>query len=388
MTKQRILLRGLRDIFGDASFHSGGGASFRPGGTVLPTPNLSWSPRSIRSRILLCVIVGAMVLCAACDKDRRSGASAAKEVVVYCSVDEVFAREILNRYEARSGVRTAVVPDSEAGKTTGLVNRIVSEHRAGRPRCDVFWSSELFNTILLSREGLLEPYEPPTARDIPKRFRDEHHQWTALAVRARVIAFDPHRVARADVPTRWADLAAQRTARMVAIGNPLFGTTRGHVAAMFALWGHDRGVAFLKGLHDGGALITDGNSAAVRAVIAGRARFACTDTDDVWVAQRSGASIDLVYPDMGDGGTLLVPCSVAIIQGGPNPQAARDLVDYLVSAEVERMLASSDSRNVPVREALRRELGMSWPAASRVEYDAVADAMEDAVRSVRDILLR
>ncbi len=145
---------------------------------------------------------------------------------------------------------------------------------------------------------------------------------------------------------------------------------------------------FLGALRDGGTLICDSNSAAVRAVVGGRAKIAVTDTDDVWVAQRSGDSLELRYLDMGDGGTLLVPCSVAVLRGGPNPVGARKLVDFLVSAEVERMLARSNSRHVPVRASLRRELGMDWPPESQVGFEAVADAMDKAAAAVREILIR
>jgi iron(III) transport system substrate-binding protein len=264
----------------------------------------------------------------------------------------------------------------------------MSESRAGRPRADVFFSSELFSTIRLARMGLLEPYDPPTAADIPTRYRDPDHHWTALGVRARVIAFDPRRVGAEALPAEWEDLARPEFAKDTAIANPLFGTTRGHVSAMFAGWGNERARRFLTKLRESGAHVLDGNSATVRAVIAGRARFACTDTDDVWVAQRSGASLDLIYPDMGDGGTLLIPCSVALIKGRPDNDAARRLVNFLVSAEVERMLAESDSRNVPVREDLRTELKMPWPGESKVSFDAIADAMEEAMNASREILLR
>ncbi len=311
-----------------------------------------------------------------------------KRVSVYCSVDETFGRAVLDAYEARTGTDVSVVFDSEAGKTTGLVNRIIHEAKAGRPRADVFWSSELFNTILLARKGLLESYDPPAAADIPPRYKDAQHRWTALAVRGRVIAFDPSKIPPADIPTKWEDLARPDVSAATALANPLFGTTRGHIAAMFALWGEQRGRAFLTRLRDGGVLISDGNSAAVRAIIAGRVKLAATDTDDVWVAKRAGASLDLRYLDMGDGGTLLIPCSVAILRGTPRAEESKRLVDFLVSAEVERMLAESDSKNIPVRESLRRELGMDWPPESKVTFEAVADAMDDAVAAAREILLR
>ena len=321
-----------------------------------------------------------------CDQKARERSTGT--VRVYCTVDERFARQVLKTYQTRAGVDVSVVFDSEAGKTTGLINRIISESRSGRPRADVLWSGELFSTILLGRQGLLEPYEPPSSWDIPNRYKDSGHRWTALAVRARVLAFDPEEVGSSDLPTRWEELARPGLAERTTIANPLFGTTRGHVAAVFALWGRARGQAWLTQLRDGGVQIADGNSATVRSVIAGRARFALTDTDDVWVAQRSGASLDLRYLNMGDGGTLLIPCSVSIIKGGGNVAAARKLVDFLVSAEVERMLAESDSRNVPVRPSLRSALNMEWPPESNISFGAVADAMDEAVAAVREILLR
>lgn len=305
--------------------------------------------------------------------------------ILYCSVDEVFARDILARYEAKTGRTVKPIFDSEAGKTTGLVRRIQSE--AGRCGADVFWSSEVFNTILLARRGLLTPYDPPSAVDITPRYRDPEHRWTAFGLRARVIAFDSEKTDGDSLPATWEAYASPEWAPRVAIANPLFGTTRGHVAAMFALWGPQRGEAFLRGLADE-ALVTDGNSSAVRMVLGGAKEVCMTDTDDVVVARRRSPSLQCVYPDMGDGGTLLIPNTVAIVAGGAHPDQARQLVDYLVSAEVERLLAQSDSKNVPVRKQLRDELGVTLPAETELSYDAIADAMDDAVQAAREILLK
>jgi iron(III) transport system substrate-binding protein len=354
----------------------------------------SQTPESPFTRIPVAALI-ALALVAGCDEggagNRATASSPPKasgslEIVVYTSLDEQFAREVLDAYQNRSGQKLAIVFDSEAGKTTGLVRKIEAE--ADRPRCDVFFSSELFNTILLARKGLLEPYDPPAAADIPPRYKDPAHRWTAIGLRGRVLGFDTGTVEPEALPSRWEDLARAPIASRLAYANPLFGTTRGHVAAMYALWGPERTRAFLTALRENQALMLDGNSSAVRAVMGGRMMFCATDTDDVWVAQRKGASMDLRYLDMGDGGTLLIPCSVALIRGGPAGEAARPLVDFLVSAQVERMLAKSDSRNIPVRPALREELGMRMPPETKLSFDVIADAMDDAVQAVRDILIR
>jgi iron(III) transport system substrate-binding protein len=309
-----------------------------------------------------------------------------KTVLVYCSVDEPFARAVFEEFERRTGLSVEALQDTEAGKTTGLVNRIRSEQ--SRPRADVFWSSEIFNTILLAREGLFEKYIPDSATDIPGQYKDPNGYWTAIGLRGRVLVFDSARTPREQVPRQWADIADERWRGRLAMGNPQFGTTRGHVSLWFAIWGAEPAGEFLRTLSHHDLIIVDGNSSVVRQVIAGRAALGLTDTDDVWVAQRNYPTLDLVYPDHGDDGTLWIPNTVALVRGGPHPDAARRLIEFLVSADVEEMLARSDSRNVPVRAALRDRLGFDEPRPSAVSYEQVADAMESAISEARKVLLR
>ncbi len=307
-------------------------------------------------------------------------------LVVYCSVDERFAQQVLDEFQARTGITARAVFDTEAGKTTGLVNRIRAER--DRPRADVLFSSELFNTMRLADDGLLEPFDAPSAADIPGQFRDPQRRWTAIGARGRVLAYAPERVPRRQLPDTWEQLAQPEHASRLAFANPLFGTTKGHVAAMFALWGDERATVYLKNLRANGALLVDGNSSAVRAVIDGRADMCMTDTDDVWVARRDGASLDLKYLDMGDGGTLWIPSSVAVIKNARHPKLAKRLADFLVSADTERTLADSLSRNIPVRPALRRALNLTTPDASRLPFSEIAAKLDSSTAVVRDTLLR
>lgn len=308
------------------------------------------------------------------------------EVIVYCSVDEIFAKDIFKSFEKKTGITVRPVFDSEAGKTTGLINRLRAEQ--DRPRADVLFSSELFNTMQLADAGFFESYDSPAAADLPPAYRDRGRRWNAIGLRGRVLAFDPRRASRQPLPERWEQLAEPQFAARLAFANPMFGTTRGHVAAMFALWGSERATAFLTQLKERGALVVDGNSAAVRAVIDGRSDYCMTDTDDVLVAQADGAVLDFSLLDMGDGGTLWIPSTVAIIKGARHQRQAQQLADCLASADVERMLAQSESRNVPVRPSLRAELHLPDPVASRISYEAIAARIDASAEAVRDILIR
>lgn len=335
---------------------------------------------AVIAAICLCVLAG-------CDRGDKQ-AKPSQVVVVYCSVDEDIARPILKRYQEQTGVAVDAVFDSEAGKTTGLVQRLIAEAKSGRVRADIFWSSEVFNTVALAKLEILELYQPKTAGDIPARFVDPQHRWTGLAVRARVLAFDPRRTTAAEVPNQWHYLGQPEIAHRTALANPLFGTTRGHVAAIFALDGEAKGRAFLEALRGGGATMVDGNSAAVRAVIDGRVDFAATDSDDVWMARRAGESIDMVFPSLGEAGTLLIPCTVALVRSGKAAEPARRLVDFLVSSDAERLLAESTAQFIPVRESLRSALGVEWPGETVVDYDAVAAVLPASETAVREILIR
>src|SRR5437870_7944717 len=92
----------------------------------------------------------------------------AQVVTLYCSVDEPFAREVVAAFEQQSGVHVRLKTDTEAGKTTTLVRLIEAER--SNPQADVFWSSELFNTMNMARRGLLSEYRPP-AEGIPDRYK-------------------------------------------------------------------------------------------------------------------------------------------------------------------------------------------------------------------------
>ncbi len=277
--------------------------------------------------------------------------------------------------------------DSEAGKTTGLVRRLLAERDA--PRCDVWWSGEIFGTIELARADALAAYVSPAAADLPSGWSDRDGRWTGVAARARVLAFDTRRAKAEDMPRTWRELGEPRWASQLALANPQFGTTRGHVAAMFARYGELETRRMLQAFRDAGAQLADGNGHAVRLVAAGSAAIAMTDTDDVWVAQSRGQPIDLVYPALDAGQPpVWIPCTVAVLRGARNSSNARRLVDFLVSAACEEALARSTSRNVPLRPTIRDTIGYTGPTPQPLDWEAAADALQPSAAAARDILLR
>ncbi len=318
-----------------------------------------------------------------------SGGPAARQVVVYTSLDQRYSEPILRAYQRKTGVDVKPVYDTEATKTVGLANRLLAEQEA--PRADVFWNSEILRTIQLERAGVLAPYRSPSAEGFPSEFVDPGGYWTGFGARVRVLAVNTERLSPDERPRNLDQLLDPVWRGRFAMAWPLFGTTSTHVAALFALWGPERAETWLRALAANEPLVVDGNSTARDRVVAGAVPVALTDSDDVAVAERQGHPIDMVFPDPEGAGTLVIPNTVALIAGAPHPEEGRALIDYLLSEDVERALARADGAQIPLRP------GLPWPQQLppretlrilEVDFDAVADHLPAATKLARELFVR
>lgn len=309
---------------------------------------------------------------------------ATQRVVVYTALDEMFSRPILDRFEADTGVRVQAVYDTEAAKTTGLVTRLIAE--ASRPRADVFWNNEVVQTILLKNKGVLDPYVSPSAAAIPDAFKDPEGYWCGLAARGRVIIYNTNLVA--EPPTSIRDLADPRWRGKAAIARPLFGTTATHASVLFTLWGEDPAKEYFRGLMANDVAVLAGNATVRDLVAMGEYEVGLTDTDDAHGAVADGRPAKWLFPDQDNElGALVIPNSVALIRGAPNPEAGKRLIDYLLSPEVERALAESRSIQIPLNpevEAPDHVPELAEIRATEVDLAAAAQQMEAVARFVQD----
>lgn len=317
------------------------------------------------------------------DEASAQPAGGGGEVVLYYSADDVVARPIIEMFEKRTGVRVLGHTDTEATKNTGLVQRLIIEKE--RPRADVFWSSEVFLTLRLAEEGVLAPHESEAVADWPAALRDDERLWHGFAQRARVVVFNTKRVPADEAPRTMLELTRPRWKDRVVMARPQFGTTRGHMGAVLALWGPDTMRSWLIPLKANGVRLLDGNSAVVRAVAMGEADIGLTDTDDVWMGQRNDWPVDLVYvrhdvPGHVSAGPLVIPNTVSRIRGGPNERNAHLLIDFLLSEEVERALAESESHNIPIRPELAAEFPKyAVPDPAAIDFAKVAASLDEAM---------
>jgi iron(III) transport system substrate-binding protein len=303
------------------------------------------------------------------------------------STDRVFSEPVLQEYQRRSGVTVNAVYDTEETKSTGLANRLLAEQR--RPQADVFWSNEPVRTLVLKSRDILAPYRSSSAEGIPSVLRDPDGHWTGFSARMRVIAYNTKLVRPQDAPQSVLDLVDPKWKGQVAIADPRFGSTSFHVAALYAILGDDKADDLFKRLKANDVRIVDGNSVVRDMVVRGEVKLGLTDTDDVNVALEAGQPIAMILPDRSGMGVPVMPNMVSLVRNAPHPEAGQRLIDYLLSADVERMLAESDAVQIPLHQGVPGPKNM--PAIDAftpmtLDYSKAAARVEDVTARLATIL--
>ncbi len=290
-----------------------------------------------------CSLLFALALLGGC----KPGNQQSNTVVVYASVDDVFARPVCEQFQKQTGIEVKLVPDTEETKSTGLLNRLIAEK--DRPVADVFWSGDPVRAAVLKARGISAPFKPANPADTTGRFSDPQGHWSALSARARVIIYNTNLVAAGQEPKSLNDFLDAKWKGKACLANPLFGTTSMHAAALFETMGEAKAKEFFDGMRANGVKMLSSNGEVKRRVAAGEFAFGLTDTDDASVAMKEGKPVTMVYPDQDGAGTLIVPNAAVLVANGPNPGNARKFLEYLLTAAVEQSLAESEAAQMPLR---------------------------------------
>lgn len=284
--------------------------------------------------VLLLVILGSYFLIWGGAKDK---------LVVYCAHDSIYSEKILHEFEKATGIPVSIRFDTEGTKSLALTELLVSEK--DNPRCDVFWNNQLLGTAALKEHGILHSYKGPGFERIPERFKDPDGCWCGFAARLRVFIVNTEKLE----PTEEAiNRALKGNLSRVAIAKPLYGTTLSHYSVLWRKWGEEKLKAWHSGWREKGVTEALGNATVKNLVAQGVCDLGLTDTDDFFVAKDDGKPVAMLPFRFASQKVICIPNSVCIIKGTKKLEQAKELVDYLLSAECELALAKSKSRQVPL----------------------------------------
>lgn len=270
--------------------------------------------------------------------------SGGDRLVVYCAHDSIYSEKILADFEKKTGLAVSIVFDTEATKSLGLLEQIIREKDA--PRCDVFWNNELLGTLDLAERGVLAPYKGPGYARIPDVYKDPEGRWTGFAARMRVFIVNTEKLSASEAALGAA--VEKGDLSRTAIAKPLYGTTLTHYAVLWDHWGAEKLKRWHHDIRRRGIREVTGNATVKNLVATGVCDFGFTDTDDFFVAKDEGKPVRMFPVRVPGGNVISIPNTVCIINGTRRPDAARKLVDTLLSEETELALANSKSRQIPL----------------------------------------
>lgn len=240
-------------------------------------------------------------------------------VIIYAAQDQVYAEPILKEFEQQTGIKVRAIYDSEATKTVAIANRLLAER--GHPQCDVYWGNEELRTRQLAAQNV---------------FR-ETNGWAAFGYRSRRIAVSTLTNSTL-TPKSLLELTNAAFRGQVALAYPLFGSTATHLMALRQHWGAAGWENWCRALAANKPFVVDGNSVAARMAGKGQVNVALTDSDDIAAEIREGGKLQSLSIDAE---TLLLPNTVAVIRGAPNPAAAQRLFEHLQSRAVTEKLVQA-----------------------------------------------
>lgn len=273
----------------------------------------------------------------AADEPAASAADAVEgEVVLYTGRSEPLIQPVLDAFHA---AHPDINVRMKAGGNSELANALLEER--GNPQADVFVTTEMFTAQALADQDVFAPYRPAGVADYPAGFVGANDTWIGLTQRARIIIYNKDLVSEDELPTSIFDLTDPRWKGQIASAGSTNGSMQAQIAVMRHLIGEPETEEWLRGLIANDVTFFRSHTDVRRAVGAGEFKLGLANHYYYHLQLAEGSNVGVVYPDQGEGeiGLITNATAVGIIQGGPHPNAARVLVDFLVSPEGQHIFA-------------------------------------------------
>lgn len=322
----------------------------------------------------------------------EGGSPERPSVVLYSVTDRETAQELIDQFEAETGIHVEAKFDTEAAKAVGLVQAIRQEK--ANPRCDVLWGGGAFFHAMLADDGCLAPAPADLINSHGAAPRDAQGRWLGFAAAYRVLIVNTDVFGEQERPHSYRDLADPRYKGRVGIANPLFGGMAAHVTVLFQVLGPDQARRWLSDLKANDCALCGGMADVTKRVASGELWFGITSSIDAHVAVDDGKPVAIIIPDQepGEIGCMEGFSSVALVAGAPHPKEAERLLRFLMSAKTEEVLAAGPAQTVGMLpESVARDVRPPWiPRGIRamdVDWAKAAEGYPESTKAIKEILL-
>lgn len=293
------------------------------------------------------------------DAARKEG-----RVNYYTAMDLSVAEPVAKAFEARyPGIKVNV----ERTGSERLFNRIAQEQASRIYKVDVVNSADASHFLPWKRDGWLTPFvSEAMARDVPAEMVDADGMFCNQRTHLCTIAYNTKLVAPADAPKSFNDLLDPRYLGKMVKAHPGYSGTIMTATQQIV---REIGWPYFEKLAKQKILQVQSATEPPKKIEAGERAVAMDGSDyQFWMAKERGAPIEVVYPAEG---TPLITNPMGIFKSAPNPNAARLLASWIMSAEGQQFIVTL-SGQYPANRQIK-------PKANRPLLSSIKTFHEDPV---------
>ena len=246
------------------------------------------------------------------------------KAVVYGSLESDTAATIFGEFKKKTGIEV----DYWRASATKVMDRALSEYRAGRPLFDIILTNDNPMQIMF-KEGIFAKYESPAAKDFTKESIDPN-----LGPRYRNVVigvvYNKSAISAADTPKTLEDLVKPQYRGKIVMPDPTQHTTTTQwVASLEKLMGKEKADKFIRDLAAQKPILVESLLPAAERVATGETPIAITYIKYVQIFGQRGAPLDYLRLGkfMGDGHYL------TLSNKPPHANAGKALIDYFLGPE-------------------------------------------------------
>ena len=246
------------------------------------------------------------------------------KAVVYGSLESDSAGAIFAEFKKKTGIDV----EYWRASATKVMDRALSEYRAGRPLFDIILTNDNPMQIMF-KEGLFAKYESPSAKDFTKESIDPN-----LGPRYRNVVigvvYNKSSLSAADAPKTLEDLVKPQYRGKIVMPDPTQHTTTTQwVASLEKLMGKEKADKYIRDLAAQKPILVESLLPAAERVMTGETPIAITYIKYVQIFGQRGAPLDYLRLGkfMGDGHYLTLG------NKAPHPNAGKALIDYFLGPE-------------------------------------------------------
>ncbi len=275
----------------------------------------------------------------------------AESVNAYSIWPENWARPMFEEFEKATGIHVNFIRFSSGE----ALARIIAEK--GNPRVDVLFGGPVETHIAGIKEGIFEPYKPPSFAALPARFKDPDAYWVGIA--DDPLCFMSNNKFLKDnnlkPPTSWNDLLQPAYKGMIQMADArTSGTAVTRIFSIIEVYNRDENKAFdyMKKLRQNVQVYTKSGGGGTIPIGLGQAGSGIFFIVDALKTKQEGYDVVISFPKEGIGTSVE---AIALIKGAKNPALGKKLIDWSTSAAMQSLYAKYKINFVPANTEVKIE---------------------------------